>query len=103
MADAETDALIAARWPEKWAVTRTSKGRNNLRRRFKAAVRLDRLRDKGARCADCKHFDASLKYYRKPICEMGSDFHGYQIAEPDGLCVDFDKTSGIEQEEQGNA
>lgn len=46
------------------------------------------LRAQGHSCSTCKH-----KGYRmaaQMVCELGSDFHGYQPVKPDYICSQFE-------------
>ena len=95
MADPETDAAIAAKWPDAWArandPTRRgrSKARQQLRQRYRASLEFDAFRQANpeAQCGNCSHF-APMPFDSKGQmhCSAKSDFHGYQIATADGVC-----------------
>lgn len=96
MADAATDAAIAARWPDAWArandtsLPRRSKARQQLRMRYKHAVALEEFRaaNPTARCGNCAHGDRDpTPGIRGLSCELDSDFHGYAMVHPDSVCT----------------
>lgn len=64
------------------------KRRSRERRKLRDKLQLARLREKGAQCYNCVHFEASCTQVRgSPICRFHSDFHGYQITQADSLCL----------------
>lgn len=93
MGDPVTDAAIAQRWPREWAAandparTGNSKRRNKLRKQYAEALDLAALRKTGARCGNCEHFEARNVHVDHAVCELLSDFHGYTLADADGLCL----------------
>ena len=108
MADPQTDAAIAALWPEAWAkannpaLRNRSKARQQIRQRYKFHLEMDALQKAKphARCGVCKHYEpvphsSGGKFH----CSIESDFHGYQITTPDNLCLKF---KGIPNQEPTN-
>jgi hypothetical protein len=101
MADPETDAAIAAKWPVEWAkannpaLRRRSKARQKLRQRFAYGKQIEALlsRNPTAACANCDNFER-VPNSDKMHCSAESDFYGYQIASPRGLCLKW-RASGV--------
>ena len=96
MADIQTDAAIAEAWPGKWAKANdqsrpgASKRRNQLRKAWATAKKLDALSEQGAACETCANFGLTRALGGlKTICELRSDFEGYQLADPANLCADW--------------
>lgn len=88
------DLLAAATFPREWAKANSkprnrSKARSNLRKRVVAHFRIIELRKSGASCGSCEHFAAYPHHPGRMICELGSDFQGYQIATADGICTSW--------------
>jgi len=88
-------SLLAAKmFPQEWAATQTkryaSRARQRLRQRAEREVAYETamapLRDKGASCATCQHFERMPMTLNKMHCDLHSDFWGYAEAKPDGLC-----------------
>ena len=96
MSDPATDAQIAASWPDRWArandpsLRNRSKARNNLRKAFAYALRVDAIREANpdARCATCKHYE-QMPHGERKHCSIERDFHGYLMTAPDSLCDKF--------------
>jgi len=94
VADPQTDAAIAAKWPEEWAKANDptlrgrSKARGKLRKEYAYFLAIDALlaRQPNACCATCDNFEP-VPHSSKMHCSAESDFYGYQIASPDGLCT----------------
>lgn len=99
MADPQTDAAIAELWPEAWArandpnLRNRSKARQQIRQRYKFHLAMEAFQKAKphARCGVCEHYEpvphsSSGKFH----CSLGSDFYGYSIAKPDGLCLHFE-------------
>jgi len=87
-------ALAAQMFPKEWARANAkpygrAKARNNLRKRAEATAKLNALRSTGAHCGSCKSFSPMPGPGNdgKMICDTHSDFHGYQLARPGGLCL----------------
>lgn len=91
----ELDAAIARRFPEEWrrandpAKRNRSKARNNLRRRYRAAMEFDDfvLANPRAKCGNCANLLRNPGSLTGTYCDLDSDFHGYMRASEDGLCV----------------
>lgn len=81
--------LAAELFPREWAAIANkpgaSKKRQQLRQRAEEALKLRDLRGQGASCATCRNFQ-TRGGPGKPWCEADSDFQGYPVALPDGLC-----------------
>lgn len=95
------DALIAARWPDRWArandprLRNRSKARNNLRKCFRAAVAHDAFKaaNPDARCSNCEHANANPTPGLSGLfCLLDSDFEGYQGTNPDNVCARWSAT-----------
>ena len=88
----ERNALAAKMYPVEWAriVNKTGeqarRRRQNLRQHAKAAVQLAALRERGAKCENCDGFSRKEAGH-KNVCLADTDFHGYAIVKPDGLCL----------------
>ena len=90
---AATDAAIAEHWPAQWAkannpvLRNRSKARNNLRRQWRLAQEHQAFvaANPEAKCGNCAH--CSTQHYKKPYCELDSDFHGYQLVELQDVCT----------------
>lgn len=87
-------------FPREWAkanakIRGASKARNNLRKRAEYHVQREALRATGAACATCRYFSPwpGPGPKGRMICDVGSDFHGYQEAKPDGLCLSYSAVS----------
>lgn len=89
------DELAARTFPSAWAAVANVQGkvagrkRHNLRRRAEWVQKAQELRTQGHSCADCSSFAKHPFTRGQHICEHGSDFHGYQLARAEDLCVDW--------------
>lgn len=98
---ARLDGLAQQMFPQQWAwanakPTGRSRARRNLRQRVVGELKMRELRAAGCSCATCENFapmPGPSSGNGKMICELGSDFHGYQIATADGLCTAWSKKS----------
>jgi len=88
------NACIASEWPDKWAKAnagpKAGKKRNQLRKWWRYHEDMQKLRAQNptARCATCSSFTPFPNDSRgRMICQVESDYYGYQIASPDGLCL----------------
>ena len=94
MADPQTDAAIAAKWPEAWAkannpnLRNRSKARQQIRQRYRLSLEFAAFKQANpqAQCGNCKHFER-MPHDTRMHCSIESDFYGYQIAVAGGLCV----------------
>jgi len=94
VSDAATDAAIAAKWPDAWmkandpARRNRSKARQQIRQRYAHAMAFEVFvaANPQARCANCDNA-GSRHFETRPICELDSDFHGYQPVDPDHRCA----------------
>jgi hypothetical protein len=102
MADPETDAAIAAKWPEQWArannpaLRNRSKARQQIRQRYRLAQAFDAFKQANpdARCGNCGSFKPMPNDAKGAMhCEAESDFYGYQLANANGLCVKWSAKS----------
>lgn len=88
--------LAAEMFPAEWAKVASlpgaSKRRNYLRHRAEVEKTLRALRAAGASCATCRSFERR-PHGKEMICAANSDFHGYQITGPDGLCARFERNT----------
>jgi hypothetical protein len=90
----ETDAAIAARWPEKWAKANDatlrgrSKARQKLRQQYAYTLEFEAFvaANPNAKCGNCEHF-GRVPDSQKRCCDLDSDFYGYAITKADGACV----------------
>jgi hypothetical protein len=91
-------ALAAQLFPSEWARALTITGkrggkmRAGLRHRAVAKVKIDELRATGASCANCSNRTSTpwpKDQARRWACDLGSDFHGYQITQLDAICPDW--------------
>lgn len=99
MADPATDAAIAAEWPEAWARANdparsgASKRRTKLRKEWATAQKIKLLKAEGRSCRTCVNFGSTSAFSeRETVCDLHSDFYGYQMAKPTGLCADWKST-----------
>jgi hypothetical protein len=81
-------------FPEAWAATFAMPGWRRRRRQAnlrKAAVNelILRTLPAGACCARCKH-KTRMTMVDGFVCSLQSDFHGYVIVQPEGVCADYD-------------
>jgi hypothetical protein len=94
MADPETDAAIAAKWPDAWAkandptLRNRSKARQQIRQRYRASLSFDAFKqaNPSAQCGNCTNY-LPMPHDSRMMCAAESDFHGYAVAKPDGLCM----------------
>ena len=94
MADPETDAAIAAKWPDAWAKANDpsrrnrSKARQQIRQRYRLSLEFAAFKQANpdARCGNCDSF-GPMPHDSRMMCGAESDFHGYAIATADGLCM----------------
>lgn len=93
---ARLDRMAAEMFPKDWNRANNkprgkSKARKHLRDRVTGALKMAELRKADASCRTCDNFKPAhgpgMRGER--ICELGSDFYGYQTAKPDGLCVSW--------------
>jgi hypothetical protein len=71
------------------------KHRQRARRAERDAQALAVLRDEGARCGNCSSFERYPLDRKRFICDLHSDFHGYQMATADGLCLRWDARAAL--------
>ena len=93
MDDEQTDAKIAALWPDRWAKATRSKQRSRLRRAYKGHLILSGLIEAGMQCGNCRSFNANK--HNHPIkgsyCEAHSSFEEYQLTKAGSICVDWSR------------
>lgn len=98
----ERSALAALMFPQQWAAVAqlpgASKRRQQLRKRAEHAVALQALRGAGARCLTCRAFRRDPMFPGHGTwCDTHSDFHGYQAATGDDLCLSYREAEGGER------
>ena len=64
-----------------------SKIRYKLRKMTETQEKLRVLSNAGAKCENCTQYDAMPHEPNRHICNYGTDFHGYQMADSNGLCT----------------
>ena len=69
------------------------KRRARERRRLRDKLAYDRLKQSGSKCSTCTSFIKHCTAVNGAICSRFSDFHGYQMAQPDGLCLEYQAVS----------
>lgn len=92
----EIHAHIAALWPARWAkandpaLTKRGKARKRLRDAYIGMQQLAvfKAAHPTARCGNCAKFKRMpLDSKGRSHCEADSDFHGYTIADRNGICT----------------
>jgi hypothetical protein len=78
-----------ALWDAAAHKPQTGKKRANYRKAARAALAMREftLQKPEARCANCLHFGRHPEDRSKRICELGSDFQGYQLADAKHVCI----------------
>jgi hypothetical protein len=95
--DIATDTQIAQFYPAEWArandprLSNRSKARNNLRRRYRLVQEHMAFvaANPEARCSGCAHSNLNPSSIKGLVCDLNSDFHGYQMVSPDDVCTRF--------------
>ena len=96
----ERNALAAEMFPVEWKRCATKTGeqarrrRHNLRARADAELVLIALRERGAKCENCDSFSRKEAGH-KNVCLADTDFYGYAIVKPDGLCTRWGERIGL--------
>ncbi len=67
--------------------------RNQERKRAADAMKVAELRAAGKSCGNCLSFDFAHSL-GKHVCQLYSDFDGYQIATADDLCSKHQPSNG---------
>lgn len=91
----ERDALAAKHFPEAWAEAQSigkSKTRQKLRQAAERKQIVDDLRIAGAQCSTCEAYIESIPGMPgEKACNADSDFHGWAIVKPSGLCWRYER------------
>lgn len=86
----DRDALADKYFPDSWKAAQESgksKKRNQLRNAAENMQIKEQLRKSGAHCGNCDHLDrVQIGGELKTICELDSDFGGYQLTKCEYLC-----------------
>ncbi len=71
---------------------RASEARRRERKRLEAEAKLRALRETGASCVVCRSYRTKQPFpgwTHGAWCAADSDFHGYAVAQSDGLCLSY--------------